>query len=248
MAEFRDRFEAGRSLASRLLRHGDRSDVLVLALPRGGVPVAAMVAEMLNAPLEVFLVRKLGVPGEEELALGAIASGGVRILNAEVVNALNIPLEVIDRLTAREEQELRRREQVYRGDRRPLDLRGRTVILVDDGLATGSSMKAAVAAARRQDPSRLVVAVPVASVPACSELAAAGVDEIVCLVLPEPFIAVGLHYDDFTQVDDRQVRELLESAPSPPGTTPSPLGPPRGTFEGAAKEEALEDKGVRTWH
>ena len=240
MAEFRDRFEAGRSLACLLLRHGDRSDVLVLALPRGGVPIGAMVAEALNAPLDVFLVRKLGVPGQEELALGAIASGGVRILNDEVVNALNIPLETINRLTAREEQELRRREQAYRGDRPPLDLRGRTVVLVDDGLATGSTMKAAVAAAQRQGASRLVVAVPVAALQACSELAATGVDEVVCLVLPEPFIAVGLHYDDFTQVDDRQVRELLESALSPPA--------PEGAATIGSKKATMENRGVRTWH
>jgi predicted phosphoribosyltransferase len=209
MDRFQDRFDAGRRLASRLGRYANRSDVLVLALPRGGVPVGLMVAEALNAPLGVYLVRKLGVPGHEELALGAIASGGVRILNDEVVGALNVPAEVIARITEKEEEELRRREQAYRGDRPPPDLSGRTVIFVDDGLATGSSMKAAVRASRRQGPAREVVAVPIASLQACIELAEE-VDEIVCLSIPEPFIAVGLGYDDFSQLDDQQVRDLLE--------------------------------------
>jgi predicted phosphoribosyltransferase len=208
---FRDRTEAGRVLAEKLSRYANRPDVVVLALPRGGVPVAYEVARALHAPLDVFLVRKLGMPGLEELAMGAIASGGVRVLNDDVVRTLQIPEDVIDAAVASEERELKRREREYRDDRPPLDVRGRTVILVDDGLATGSTMRAAVAALRQMQPAAIVVAVPVAAPSTCAELAA-GVDDIVCAQTPEPFRAVGLWYDDFSQTTDEEVRELLQQA------------------------------------
>jgi len=213
MAEFRDRFDAGRRLALSLAGHANRSGVLVLALPRGGVPVGLMVAEALNAPLHLYPIRKLGVPGREELALGAIAGGGVRILNEEVVKAFAIPPETIESLARREEEELRRQEQIYRREGLPPDLSGRTVIIVDDGLATGSSMKAAARALRAQGPDRVVAAVPLASSQALSEVAEE-VDEIVCLVTPEPFVAVGMGYGDFCQLSDEEVRELLETGTS----------------------------------
>ena len=213
---FRDREEAGDALAARLGHHARRAgapragaaDVLVLALPRGGVPVAYEVAEALSAPLDIFLVRKLGVPGHEELAMGAIASSGVRVLNDDVVDYLQIPDEVIDNVAEEESKELQRREQSYRGNRPAPDVRGRTVILVDDGLATGSTMKAAAAALRKQDPARIVVAVPVAAEATCRSLRAE-VDEVVCGTTPEPFRAVGLWYRDFSQTTDEEVRDLL---------------------------------------
>jgi predicted phosphoribosyltransferase len=209
--QFRDRTEAGRFLARKLGRYAGDPDVLVLALPRGGVPVAYEVARALGAPLDVFLVRKLGVPGHEELAMGAIASGGVRVLNTEVVRLVNVPPEVIDLVAAEEKQELERREREYRGARPPLQVAGRVVILVDDGLATGSSMRAAVAALRRINPHRVVVAVPVAAAETCDELSAE-VDDVVCAFTPEPFRAVGLWYQDFAQTTDDEVRELLRQA------------------------------------
>jgi predicted phosphoribosyltransferase len=208
---FRDRRDAGRLLASKLTRYANRPDVLVLALPRGGVPVAYEVAQALGAPLEVFLVRKLGVPGHEELAMGAVATGGVRVLNHQVVAGLGISDEVIDAVTAREQQELARREGLYRGDRPPPDVRGRTVILVDDGLATGASMHAAIKAMRALQPARIVVAVPAAAPETCSELRAE-VDDVICAVTPVPFHAVGLWYEDFSQTNDDEVRELLARA------------------------------------
>jgi predicted phosphoribosyltransferase len=208
---YQDRREAGRYLAGKLARYANRPDVVVLALPRGGVPVAYEVARALNAPLDVFLVRKLGVPGHEEFAMGAIATGGVRILNQDVVSALKIGTDLLDALTAREQRELERRERAYRGDRAPPDVRGRTVILIDDGLATGSTMRAAVAALKEQDPARIVVAVPIATPETCDELRAE-VDEVVCAVTPQPFYAVGLWYRDFSQTTDEEVRELLERA------------------------------------
>jgi predicted phosphoribosyltransferase len=211
---FRDRTDAGRLLAGELTRYADRRDVVVLALPRGGVPVAAEVARALHAPLDVFLVRKLGVPGHEELAMGAIATGGVRVLNDEVVAALEIPEQVIDEVAAEEQRELERRGCLYRGDRPPLPVRDRTVILVDDGLATGSTMRAAVAALRRQGPRRIVVAVPVGAHDTCAELADEA-DEVVCARTPRPFRAVGLWYDDFSQTTDEEVRSLLASVPEP---------------------------------
>jgi predicted phosphoribosyltransferase len=205
---FRDRTEAGRLLAARLEKYAGKPDVMVLALPRGGVPVAFEVARALHAPMDVFIVRKLGVPGHEELAMGAVASGGVRVLNDHVVAGLGIPEYVIDAVVKWETEELKRRERLYRGNRPPADVRGKTVILVDDGLATGSTMLAAVQALRQQGPARIVVAVPVASPDTC-ELMKAYVDEIVCAATPEPFYAVGLWYEDFSQTTDEEVRELL---------------------------------------
>jgi putative phosphoribosyl transferase len=202
---------AGQVLASKLTKYGGRPDVRVLALPRGGVPVAYEVARALGAPLDVFLVRKLGVPGHRELAMGAIASGHVRVLNRDIVGQLGIPPEVIDRVAALEEQELARRERAYRGDRPPLDLRNQTVILVDDGLATGATMRAAVAALRQQGPARIVVAVPAAAAETCAAIAEE-VDEIVCAETPRPFYAVGLWYEDFRETTDEEVRRLLGSA------------------------------------
>ena len=206
---FRDRADAGRQLAARLAGYADRPDVLVLALPRGGVPVAFEVAQALDAPLDIFLVRKLGVPGHEELAMGAIATGGVRVLNAAVVHGLGIPEDVLATVVAQEEHELQRREQLYRSGRPAPEVAGRTVILVDDGLATGSTMRAAVAALRRRQPARLIVAVPVGSQETCAELGAEA-DEVVCAHTPEPFYAVGIWYADFAQTTDAEVRDLLD--------------------------------------
>jgi putative phosphoribosyl transferase len=208
---YRDRIEAGRRLAERLGGYADRDDVLVLALPRGGVPVAFEVARALRAPLDIFLVRKLGVPGHEELAMGAIATGSVRVLNEDVVRHLGIPGEVIDAVAADELRELERREHAYRGDRPPPNVGGKTVILVDDGLATGSTMRAAAAALRKQQPDRIVVAVPVSAVQTCDEYRM-GVDEIVCAMTPEPFHGVGLWYEDFSQTTDEEVQALLARA------------------------------------
>jgi predicted phosphoribosyltransferase len=208
---FRDRAEAGRFLARRLGKYARRDDVVVLGLPRGGVPVAYEVACALGAPLEIFLVRKLGVPGHEELAMGAIASGGVRVLNEEVVRTLGIDAGSIERAAADEGEELRRREELYRGGAVPLDLRGRTAILVDDGLATGSTMRAAAQAVRALGPERVVVAVPVAAESTCEELAREA-DEVVCPRTPDPFFAVGIWYDDFGQTTDDEVRALLDQA------------------------------------
>jgi predicted phosphoribosyltransferase len=206
---FRDRRDAGRQLAARLRRYADRSDVLVLALPRGGVPVAYEVAQELNAPLDVFLVRKLGVPGYEELAMGAIASGGVRVLNEDIVNYLRIPDEVMDAVAIREQRELERRERAYRGDRPPPDVKDRVVILIDDGLATGSTMRAAAESLRLEKPRRIVVAVPVSSPETCNQFRSE-VDEIVCAFTPEHFQGVGLWYEDFSQTSDEEVSELLK--------------------------------------
>ncbi|HEX8201614.1 MAG TPA: phosphoribosyltransferase [Isosphaeraceae bacterium] len=210
-ARFRDRREAGRVLAEGLAEYAGRPDVLVLALPRGGVPVGFEVARALGAPLDAFLVRKLGVPGHEELALGAIASGGVRLLNDDVVRRLQIPPEVIDAVAAAQGEELERRQRAYRGDRPAPPVRDRVGILVDDGLATGASMRAAVAALRRQGPARIVVAVPVAARSTCAELRGE-VDRVVCARTPEPFRAVGLWYEDFSQTTDEEVRDLLAQA------------------------------------
>ncbi|HKY42615.1 MAG TPA: phosphoribosyltransferase [Pyrinomonadaceae bacterium] len=208
---YSDRREAGRVLASKLMKYKDRPNVIVLALPRGGVPVAYEVAKILNAPLDIFLVRKLGVPGHEELAMGAIATGGVRVLNDDVVEYLNIPDSVIDEITDDELRELRRRERAYRGNRPEPDVRGQTVILVDDGLATGSTIRAAAQALRQQGPNKIVVAVPVSAVQTCDEYRI-GVDEIVCAVTPEPFLGVGRWYDDFSQTTDEEVHDLLGRA------------------------------------
>jgi putative phosphoribosyl transferase len=205
---FVDRIEAGQVLAGKLTAYRDRDDALVLALPRGGVPVASEVARALNVPFDVFVVRKLGVPGHEELAMGAIASGDVRLVNHDVVDALGIPANVIDAVAARERRELERREHDYRGNRPPLSLINKTLILVDDGLATGSTMRAAVMAARQQQPARVIVAVPVGAVSACADLATEA-DDVVCVRTPEPFVAVGMWYRDFTPTTDHEVRSLL---------------------------------------
>ena len=208
--QLRDRTEAGRRLAAELAPCAGRSDVVVLALPRGGVPVALEVAQRLQAPLDVFVVRKLGVPGHQELAMGAIASGGVRVINRELVRQLGIADAAVERVTAVETRELERREREYRGGRGPAPVRGRTVILVDDGLATGSTMKAAVQAVRAQAPARVVVAVPVGAAPTCRDLAALA-DEVVCPLMPTDFGAVGEWYEDFSPTSDEEVRELLLS-------------------------------------
>ena len=208
---YRDRRDAGKCLAPRLSEYANRDDVIVLALPRGGVPVAYEVAKALRAPLDIFLVRKLGVPGHEELAMGAIATGGVRFVNDDVVKYLKIPDEVIDAVAAHELKELKRRERAYRGDRSEPDVHGKTVILVDDGLATGSTMRAAAASLRQQEPARIVVAVPVSAVQTCNEYRM-GVDEIICADTPEPFMGVGMWYRDFLQTTDEEVRRLLAKA------------------------------------
>jgi putative phosphoribosyl transferase len=209
LAQFIHRKEAGRFLARHLAAYIGVTNSLVLALPRGGVPVGAEVARVLQAPLDVFLVRKLGVPGEEELAMGAIASGNVRVLNDELIGQLGISTETIDEVTRREQTELERRERAYRGDRPPVDVHDKTVILVDDGLATGASMYAAVLAVKGGNPARTVVAVPVAAPETCHTFQNY-VDEIICAITPTPFYGVGAWYEDFSQVSDEQVRELLE--------------------------------------
>ena len=226
---FRDRSEAGRILAAQLAAYADRPDVLVLALPRGGVPVAYEVARALGAPLDVFVVRKLGVPGYEELAMGAVASGGVRVLNDDIVTGLRIPGYLIEAVTAQEQAEVKRRERTYRGGRPPPDMHGRTVLLVDDGLATGATMRVAVKALRQQQPARIVVAVPVAAAETCTALQA-DADEVVCGITPAPFHSVGRWYEDFSQTTDEEVRDLLarrerteDKAAEPAPAAPQPL-------------------------
>ena len=208
---FQDRFDAGRFLAKLLKHHANKDNLVILALPRGGVPVAYEIARELNAPLDVFVVRKLGVPGYEELAMGAIASGGVRVLNEEAVHRLGIPEQVIDATELNEQGELERREKAYRGDREPIAIRGRHVILVDDGLATGSSMRAAVRALRQQGPGAITVAVPIGSRDTCDQFRNE-VAEMICGETPEPFYAVGTWYANFLQTTDDEVRELLDRA------------------------------------
>jgi putative phosphoribosyl transferase len=204
----RDRAAAGRALADALLAHYQGADVLVLALPRGGVPVAFEVAERLGAELDVILVRKLGAPGQPELAAGAIASGGIRVLNPDVVTGLGISEAALDSAAARETQELERRERVYRGDRPRPRIAGRCVILIDDGMATGATMRAAVAALRQQTPERIVVAIPVAAAQTVDVLRQQA-DDVVCLAMPSPFWSIGQWYRDFDQVSDDQVSRLL---------------------------------------
>ncbi len=210
MNSFRDRRDAGRQLADALAEYADR-DAVVLALPRGGVPVGYEVAKKLGFPLDVFLVRKLGVPGHEELAMGAIASGGVRVMNDDVMATAHIPPERVEQVAEREREELRRREQAYRGDRELLDISGKTAILVDDGLATGASMRAAVRAVRAGHPSEIILAVPTAPARTVREFRKV-VDAVVCLVTPSPFFAVGGSYLDFSQTTDEEVRRLLADA------------------------------------
>jgi predicted phosphoribosyltransferase len=211
MRRFPDRREAGKELAQRLLKLKEQSDVIVLALPRGGVPVAYEVARILNVPLDVFIVRKLGLPGQEELAIGAIASGGIRILNEDMVHAMKIDSAVIDYLTKRELEELRRREEEYRGNRSIPEINDRTVVVVDDGLATGASMFAAARALRKQHPRKIIVAVPAAA-PQAIDLLRPEVDDIVYVLFPEPFEGVGKWYENFSQTTDDEVRSLLDDA------------------------------------
>lgn len=215
---YQDRFDAGQQLAAHLHAYVRRRNVLVLALPRGGVPVAFVVARALHAPLDVLLVRKLGVPGQEELALGAIASGNIRILNDEVVQARQLSPQIIEQVEQQERHKLARYEQRYRGDRPPLDLRDRTVILVDDGLATGASMRAAVQVVRRQQPARLIVAVPVADPSVCEALRQE-VDEVICVRTPAPLYSISSWYRDFAQTSDQEVQSLLAQAEQAPPVT-----------------------------
>jgi predicted phosphoribosyltransferase len=205
---FADRRQAGAELAAKLSNFKNRNDVVVLALPRGGVPVAYEVAQALDAPLDIFVVRKLGLPGHREFAMGALASGGVRILNDEVVRAYQIPTGAIERVVREESEELERRERLYRADLPPLELQGRVVLLVDDGLATGATMTAAVQAIRTHKPARIVVAVPVGAPESCRDMQAFA-DQVVCARTPQPFSAVGLWYRDFSETTDEEVRTLL---------------------------------------
>jgi putative phosphoribosyl transferase len=207
---FKDRTHAGRLLAEKLLAYRDRSDVVVIALPRGGLPVGYEIAHALRLPLDVLIVRKLGVPGHEELAMGAIADG-VEILNEETIRALDIDVKTVERVALREHVELMRREKAYRGNRLPLDLQGKTVLLVDDGLATGASMRAAVAGVRRKEAARVIVAVPVGSESARAALREM-VDEVICLQVPVSFYAIGQWYEDFSQTSDAQVQSALAQA------------------------------------
>jgi len=208
-SRFHDRVEAGRVLARELDAYRGRDDVLVLALPRGGIPVGYEVARALGVPLDVFVVRKLGVPTHEELAMGAIASGGVRLLDHEIIRMYGVSREDVEMVTRWEQEELERRERSYRGDRAFPDLTGKTIVLVDDGLATGATMRAAVEALRLERPARIVVAVPVASPETCDAFRGIA-DDIVCALTPEPFLAVGQWYEDFSQTTDEEVHELLE--------------------------------------
>lgn len=234
---FHDRAEAGRLLAAKLSEYANRPDVLVLALPRGGVPVGYEVAKALNAPLDVFLVRKLGVPGHEELAMGAIATGGTLVLNDDVVLTLRIPQQLMDVVAQREKQELERRERAYRDDRPQPDVQGKTIILVDDGLATGSTMRAAIRALRQREPTKIVVAVPAASPDTCDAFRDE-VDDIVCALTPEPFYAVGLWYEDFSQTTDEEVRDLMER---------SMRGRPHAVREAVAWPTEVHPEETETW-
>ncbi|MEA5594045.1 phosphoribosyltransferase [Rivularia sp. UHCC 0363] len=208
---FRNRTEAGQLLAQKLKAYTNCSDVIVLALPRGGVPVGFEIAKALNVPFDVCVVRKLGVPHHPELAMGAIAANGVRVLNYDILNEWNISDRIIDKVSAKELQELQRREYSYRENRPPLNVRNRTVILVDDGIATGSTIRAVIALMRQQKPKEIIVAVPVAPCSVCKELQAE-VDKLVCLKIPEPFHAVGLWYENFSQTSDDQVHQILKKS------------------------------------
>lgn len=252
---FQDRADAGYRLAKALQAYANREDVVVLGIPRGGVPVAFEVAKALHAPLDIFLSRKLGVPGQEELAFGAIASGGVRVLDQEIVDGVGISKEQIERITEKVRKELERRERAYRGTRAPLTIEGQAVLLVDDGIATGSSMRAAINALRQMKPARLVVAVPVAPQSTCSRLRAE-VDEFVCLQTPKYFYAIGQFYDDFSQIADDEVTELLHLAAQPvvrgiqeqdpsPAERSSTMTPGRKLqWEGDRREVLIDLEGV----
>ena len=222
--QFRNRTDAGRQLAAQLTEYANRSDVIVLALPRGGVPVAFEVAAKLSVPLDVFLVRKLGVPGHPELAMGAIAAGGIEVLSEDLIRDLGIPRALVEQVAVRERLELERRDRAYRDDRQPPIVRDRTVILIDDGLATGSTMQAAVLALRQQAPARIVVAVPVGARETCERLARIA-DRVVCLAMPEPFNAVGLWYREFDQTSDEEVDRLLAAAGRQTGLSTSKPAP-----------------------
>jgi putative phosphoribosyl transferase len=211
---FQDRADAGRQLAEQLLEHGGRDDVIVLALPRGGVPVGFEVAHRLKVPLDVFVVRKLGVPGHEELAMGAIASGGVRVLNEDVLYVIPDAQAIVEMVTATERAELERRERNYRDNRPAPDVKGKTVILVDDGLATGATMRAAAAALRQQGAAKIIIAVPVGAPSTCHEIRNAA-DDVICLISPGSFIGVGQYYEGFSQTSDEEVRDLLVQAQTP---------------------------------
>ncbi len=211
MKRFLNRREAGIELAEKLDHFAGRQDVVVLGLARGGVPVAYEVARALHVPLDVFVVRKLGAPGHEELAIGAIATGGIRVLNQEAIHALGITSSAIERITMLEQQELERREKMYRDDRPPVNIKGRTVIVVDDGLATGSTMQAAITALRRQGPASIIVAAPVVALETCEYLRTVA-DGCEYVQSPEPFYGVGLWYEDFSQTTDREVRSLLAAS------------------------------------
>jgi putative phosphoribosyl transferase len=208
---YRDRAEAGRLLGEKLAPYRGRADTIVLGLPRGGIPVAEQIAVALGAPLDVFVVRKLGVPWQEELAMGAIAAGNVRVLSLELIRELGIAPEAVEAVAQREEREVERRERLYRGERPPPELKGKTVILVDDGLATGSTMRAAILAVKQRDPAAIVVAVPVAAASSCEELRPL-VTDLVCPLMPEPFHAVGQWYEDFSQTTDEEIHEILRRA------------------------------------
>lgn len=212
---FDDRVDAGRKLAEKLRAYANRDNVVVLGIPRGGVPVAFVVAESLNAPLDVFLSRKLGVPGQEELAFGAVATGGVRVLDRELIEAVGVSKVEIEEITRKVRAELERRERIFRGDRPPLDVKGKVAILIDDGIATGSSMRAAINALRQHNPARIVVAIPVAPFSTCRRLESE-VDELVCVDMPESFYAIGQFYADFSQVADDEVTRLIHRAAERP--------------------------------
>lgn len=211
MSFFNDRADAGKRLAERLSEYANREDVLILALPRGGVPVAFEVAKELNLKMDIFIVRKLGVPGNEELAMGAIASGNIRVLNEDVIRSFRIPQTEIDESTANELRELERRERIYRKNRLMPKISGSTVILIDDGLATGATMRAAVAAVKTKNPEKVIIAVPVAAPDTCNDFGGE-VDEVICVATPEPFYGVGAWYEDFSQTTDKEVCELLDRA------------------------------------
>ena len=211
MALFKDRRDAGKKLAQKLSAYASRSDVVILALPRGGVPVAYEVALTLNAPLDIFTVRKLGLPGHEELAMGAIATGGARVINQDVVRSFHVPQGVVEAVAKQELRELERRERAFRGDRMMREVHDKTAILIDDGLATGASMQAAIKGLRAKDPTRIVVAVPTAPLETCEAFKQL-VDEMICATTPEPFYGVGQWYEDFSQVTDDQVQTFLEQA------------------------------------
>jgi predicted phosphoribosyltransferase len=208
---FRDRRDAGKKLAQKLIDYSGRSDVIVLALPRGGVPVAYEVAVALRAPMDIFIVRKLGWPGHEEMAIGAIASGGVKVLNEDIVRYLNIPDNLIKAVAQRELRELERREKAYRGNHPPLEVKDHTVIVIDDGLATGASMRAAIVGVRTHSPRKVVIAVPTAALETCEALEPE-VDQIICATTPEPFYGVSKWYENFSQTTDEEVRMLLQEA------------------------------------